>query len=365
MHRHLTAILILIAAVVSPHPGFAQDPGTTPGQSKNRPFKPADPDDGKTAVGIEVVTPTRRGEPLKVWELDREGPSLGKDDGLVVGIDSITLYPGIMRVTYFFHQKGEKTHGINVVGAKLYIADGGGETYRPSDWQFKPNREGQFKVVVQAGTKERWWVEYPSPTKPTLGLKFGVPVYDFLWSGVAFKPWTLTLNQPLYYDNGVFEEKKAAPAPRYVPGSFGGERDGNGEDRGLAGPMAGGNAPIFLSPKQTEELEQKFRDLSERGMRLDGNLFLSQGRAQYSGRIVFKPRERGDFVEVTMVTLTGTERTFELWGAFFEDNRSETGVTLKLRDSAKVVYTLKLDGNSLRGTDTLGNRFNFLITHKR
>jgi hypothetical protein len=374
MFRYLFPALIVASFAASPPCALAQDDTASPPKTKNRTLKYADTAP-RPVQGTEVVRPPQV-TALKSWPLDVSSlPAKGYPNITLIAESAQLLSNGTMIWTFSVYNKGEE--GINFLFSfgRSYLADDQGEKFNVTAQEFPPNNGEYTKLGLHAGTRKRFWLAFKAPVRPTSAFRVGMILEGgFSTQPNAFAPFLVTLNQPLFLDNGVFELEEEFKVPgENLDGKKGvspTQRPRNTmlrlAPRALksgAQPMKGPKPDGVLAPKDPEEQANDFLTLSTLGLTVNGSILPKSGGTM-RGRLVFLPRSpHTDLVEARIIW-TGMKpaREVEVVGGYFEDLSTPSGLVLKLFDFGKVRYSFTLDGNNLNGEDSLGHRYNLVIS---
>jgi hypothetical protein len=372
MSRFLLSILFAFAPFVLCPLGLAQDAEKAPAKPKNRILNYADPGK-KAAVGVEVVPRPRELAILKEWKLNMPGPTT---KGVTVYVTDIQLWSdGSMKFLLSFWNRSNEGQLFFFDFEEMTVADADSNPFQQLARNIvSGNRGSIYMRVIPRDQRFNTWVTYKAPEVPTTTFKIAVMLEGRRDHQMdAFKPFLITLQEPLFLSNGVFQVENGVKAAEPLPGEEAGPRPAVAG--GAIGPMpkggrsatASSTPPGGSSLRSLEETLAKFRELSENGIRFDGSIRTSKGD-NGSCRMVFSKTPRSELVKAKLVITTKSIADLipemELTGAFLESDSAPSGIALKMIDKEQIVYTFVMDGNNISGKDTLGNQYNFVIPRK-
>ena len=245
MIRRLISALIVLASALPGSTLIAQQEDRPPDKSKRKTLQYAEPSKGKAAVGVEVIARPKEPTLLKEWQLDKPGPTAM---GVIVYITKVQLWSdGRMRWNLSFWNRSNENQTIYFDFEEMIVADPQSNPYQQLARNIiSGNRGSIYMRSIPRDQRFNTWVDYKAPEMPSTTFKVGVMLegrYDH--RADAFKPFLVTLNDPLFFDNGVFQVEKAVEVPKLIPGEGGVERpilpirEGANPIRPGVGAMAG------------------------------------------------------------------------------------------------------------------------------
>jgi hypothetical protein len=328
----------------------------TPARGQQEGFRYAKPKDvTRVAQAAPVVKPPGPTDVLMTIEVNQEGSGYAKDENYVVGIDSVVVYTDRMRWTFFLKNKSDRTYATNVIGAKTYLADAEAETFRPLDMQYKTHGSEYRWIVVQGGCKERFWFDFPLPSKPTGKFKVGLAVDDFFLAGLPFKPFMVKLAEPIGEGVRPTVRKPYEADPR-SEGTLKLEDIGGFSTERFGGMTRESSEP---APKPPSEAAQAVLSAPREGRRYEGSIRGFAG-GEVSGGILFERQSKERRLSARIYRKSGPKHEIKLVGDIYEDIAAPGGLVFRFKDQEDVEYLFKIEGNNFSGTDTRGGRYSFL-----
>ena len=285
-------------------------------------------------------------------------------------VEDIILYSsGTMRWKYAIYNKGSGRDNFIFDFPNCYVVDEEGNTIKATGWELTQNYGTMTKVGLPAEAKATFWIEYNAPTRPTRAFKVALVCEGgFSTLPNEFAPFRVTLGDPLSAGGGRPEPQGSNANPP--------EGEPEPEDAGGLKPEAlataaadrpGGMTSVPArryepTPMPSSEAVQAVRAASLEGRRYEGNMEAAAGgRSPYG--ILFERRSRDRLVSARIYSKGTPAKETKLVGALFESLSSPGGLVFRFENRDEVEYLFSLEGNTLSGRNTAGDRFTF--THKK